>query len=462
MDLTEAAQRIFKYHWVLILVTTLIGLSIPLLLAQAQDDEYRASARIVMGSADPRDGEEATSQADAALGVATSPGVVGDALTETGVQRDADEVAGRVRVEPVGTSGVLELAVTDPDPAASAALANALADAIVERRAEAVLGDTERLLQATDEQIAELAATVTAIQDEAAAAARQESRAIALGLAPDSTLDAIELRNDQAVDQLNRAQDQRQLLAQTLAETVRPDVIDRAPEQGTLVDASVPARLAVGALLGLLLGIALAAALEAWRPTLNGHTLARHFGVPLLGHLPRLPGRGAGIDDPRLTTYVSLAADGAGVRSYELVQVGPKTDVSPLAEALARGDGNHDVLPAEESASNGTLALSTRSHGGAGVIVVAPERTRSTWLEDLERHVQLTRQPVIGVVTYGKRAADGSGTAGEDAPRTGANGGAKVNGGAKGRGGTKADGGGTGRSEPGTKRNATSSAATKS
>jgi hypothetical protein len=43
------------------------------------------------------------------------------------------------------------------------------------------------------------------------------------------------------------------------------------------------------------------------------------------------------------------------------------------------------------------------THPGTGVIVVAPSRVKSAWLTSLERHVHLTRQPVIGVISYARK-----------------------------------------------------------
>lgn len=113
MDLNEAAQRIFKRHWLLIALLTVIGLAAPLLLAQRQGVDYTASARLIIGGQDTRDGQEANALADTALGLATSPDVLDRAIGASRVQRNAPAVAPNVHVDPVGTSGVLDLTVTD-------------------------------------------------------------------------------------------------------------------------------------------------------------------------------------------------------------------------------------------------------------------------------------------------------------------------------------------------------------
>jgi hypothetical protein len=321
------------------------------------------------------------------------------------VQRNAGELAAEIQVQPVGTSGVLQLSVTDADPVAAAKIANALAEQVVARRTQAVLGDTEKLLAQTDEQIAALTQTVAGIGAEAETAARAEARARLLGQVPDSTLQAISLRYQQAVDQLSGAQSQRQQLAATLAQAVRPAVVDASATRGALVDTSLRARVAVGALLGLILGIALAATWEAWRPTLSAPALARHLGVPLLGRLRRLPTRGGALPDQWLTSYVSLAADGAGVHSFELVPVGPDVDVTGLARSLAaETEGGHEIVPVALDGPHNSGLPARLTQPGTGLVVVAPDKVKSTWLANLERHVRLTRQPVIGVIAYGGKA----------------------------------------------------------
>ncbi|MDP9390977.1 MAG: hypothetical protein M3P89_06245 [Actinomycetota bacterium] len=401
MDLNEAAERIFKYHWVLILLLTLLGLSIPVGLAQLQDDAYVASARIFMGAADAKDSEEANSLADTALGVATSPGVLSKALMTAGVQRDQAELTTLVRVEPVGTSGILQLSVTDPDPEVSAQLATALATEVVARRTESVLGKTEQLLAQTDVQIGALAQNITGIEAEADAAAREQARLRAIGLEGGAPLDALELRHSQAVEQLNNLQTQRQELAATLASTVRPEVVDASASRGIPVETSLAARVAAGGLLGLILGIALAATLEAWRPTLGPAALARHLGVPLLGRLRRLPQTAGDLSDQWLAGYVSLAADNAGVRSFELVPVGPSVDVTGLARSLAaETEVGTDIVPLTLDGPHTSRLPAAGTQPDTGIVVVAPKRVKAAWLSNLERHVHLTRQPVIGLIAY--------------------------------------------------------------
>lgn len=405
MDLNEAARRILRHHWVLILLVTLVGLGVPLLLDRLQSDSYVATARLSIGATDTRDGQEANALADTALALATSPEVVAQALDRAGVTRNEAAVAANIKVNPVGTSGVLELSVTDQDPQLSATLANALAAEVVALREESVLGGTQQLIAQIDAQILELTAQIEAIPP---------------GVTPEGQAQAQAQRNN-LEGQRSNLEAQRRQLAQNVAGSVRPRIIDDSMSVGTPVSSALPARLAVGGLLGLILGVALAAALEAWRPTLSREALTRHLDAPLLGSLPRPPRADTVVSDPWVAEYLALTADAAAVRSIQLVAVGPPVDVSGLARSLdERRKGGREVSPLVLDAGNPHVdgLRHRRSEPRTGIVVVAPEIVKASELAGLERHVQLTKRPVIGVITYsGKPRNPAHRAGGEPQPR---------------------------------------------
>jgi hypothetical protein len=189
---------------------------------------------------------------------------------------------------------------------------------------------------------------------------------------------------------------QEQQLAQTLTINPRPHVVDASTKVGTPVPSDLTVLLPLGGLLGLIVGIALAAIREATSPTLNRDALARHFGAPLLG---RIDGRDTTID-PWLAGYVKSAADAAGVGRVQLVAVGRRpADVVALADALDAAIPGLQVVPVQLPGrwrGTGTAVGSVGSD--ASVVVVAPASVKSRYLASLERHLQVTRQPVIGVI----------------------------------------------------------------
>jgi hypothetical protein len=167
----------------------------------------------------------------------------------------------------------------------------------------------------------------------------------------------------------------------------------------------------VGGLLGLVVGVSLAALLEALRPTLDRATLPRHLGAPLLGSV-RWPSRQAPVvKDPWLADYVTVAAEKAGVQSVQLVPVGRRpVDVYGLARSLNGREGAHadgvsvDALVLPGGAQEDGVLPDLPRRTDAGIVVVAPEVVTGRDLSRLERHVQVTGQPVIGVITYRGRS----------------------------------------------------------
>lgn len=390
MDLTDVTQRIFRRHWALILLLALIGAAAPLLLMQVQGPNYVATARFVIGD-DGQAKSDATSQADTALGLATSPVVLEKVLKQTKVHEDPVIVATEVTVTPVGTSGVLDLAVTDSSARAAAAIANGLVVEVVAERQATLRGGTQALLVQSNAQIQQVNARIAVIESASHGYLTPgDSAALAMRLT-----DALAIRGNL----LN----QRQQLSQQLASSPGAKVIDDSMSNGVTDTSTLPAKIAVGALLGLILGIAIAATREATRPTYDPGALGRHFDAPLLGRLTRAPTEHTTLDDPLLASYVRIASEEAGVPSVQLVPVGRrKIDVSGLARSLREGgrDAVPLVLPRKRQVEPGSGWLTRHD---AGIIVIAPKVVRSRFLAALDRHLQVTNQRVIGVITYSGR-----------------------------------------------------------
>lgn len=403
MEINEALQRIIKHHWLLLAACLLLGLAVPAVLHVARADTYVGTSRLLLGAADPRSGQESNVLADTAFGIASSPGVVAEAVSAARVPRDAREVAAEhVQVDPVGTSGVLELSVTDVDPGVAATLSSALASRVVEHRRAALTGESQRLLDEVNERIQAVTQNLSDIQG----AAQQ----------PGASSGALSAREAEALRQREDLAAQRDRIVETLAATPRPDVLDPAGASSEQVPSGLPSRLALGGLLGLLLGVGLSAVREVVRPTLGPEALARHLEAPVLGHLPRRPDQDTLLRDPWLLEHLNLVADEGGVRGVDLVPVGPQVDVSRLAQWL-RDDprAQQDVAVLDLSApprnpfgldrGAGAARPGERGRGRVGLVAVAPVGVDREDLHDLEQHCRLTGMPLLGVITY--RAASG-------------------------------------------------------
>src|SRR5260370_15821851 len=134
MDLQELTRRVVLGHWVLIMVCVAESGSAVHRYHLFETPMYSASTRLVLDAPAPTSGTEATAVADAAKAIATSPTHVIAALNAAGVTRDPVKVIPNITLVPLGTSGVLQLTVKDPDAAAAAGIAHALADDLIPTR----------------------------------------------------------------------------------------------------------------------------------------------------------------------------------------------------------------------------------------------------------------------------------------------------------------------------------------
>lgn len=388
MDLTEAAQRIFKRHWALILLFTLIGLSVPFALDKIQGTSYIGTARVNLG-ADPHGGQDSTSLGDTGQGLATSPSVLAAALKQAKVNRSVDDMLANnaVTVTPVGTSGVLDVSVTDTDAHASAAIANALANRIVLMRDQAEFGAGRQLLASLQGQANGLTQQIAAVVKQAKAV--------------DFNVPGLQAEQSDLSAQRAAIDAQLQQLSQDIATSPHPQVIDASQQTGTAAQSGLTVLLALGGLLGLLAGVAVAATVEAARPTLTAESMGRRLGAPVLGRVPR-PSRGVSVLDPWLATYVGVAAEQAGVSLVQLVPVGRRpVDVTSLAQALDSHIDAASVVALSLPSGHRTAAPPATAEGTrAGIIVVSHPTVKGRFLAGLERHLQVTKRPVLGVITY--------------------------------------------------------------
>jgi uncharacterized protein involved in exopolysaccharide biosynthesis len=384
VELNDAARRIVGEHWRVIAALALIGLMIAALMHVGDNTTYSASARLVLGTDDPKTQAESASIADTAKAIATSPAVVNRALRKTGAfDRDADDFARNdVSVESVGTSGVLQLRVTDRDPVMAAALANALTRQVIAARRNVTEGELRRVLETVNPQIEELAGEI----------ARLDAR---VGLSSDD-----EARRSSLVQQRTALESERFSALSAAAQQPKPGIISAATPSADPDSSGAGLDLLLGILLGLVVGVAVAGTIETFRPTyVGGPSLARELDVPLLGTLPS-------DDDDALdeATHVvggrlSLASKNAGVRNVGLMAVRPpELDLPALAQRFG-SNGNGAVRPGmvrpfeigSSSLLNGT---------STGVVLVSPDSLRKSELDDVKELLRVTPGPLLGVLTY--------------------------------------------------------------
>jgi capsular polysaccharide biosynthesis protein len=439
MELRELGDRLLRLHAKLIIVMILAGVLAGLGVGLRQHHQYQANALLVLGAQDPQNTETAGALADTARGIATGPQLIDRVISQTGVHRDEAKVATAVSVEPVGSSGVLTLSVTDTDPQVAVKLANALAAGVVTTRAALIQNGVASSIQGLGHQEAAVNAQIRKLNTQISALTAQNpalSSQTAAGSVTTAQLDQMEARLASLQDQATQiAVQQNQLAAQQGPET---KVIDKAvsavgiPGRGLL-------NVILGGLLGLVLGIALAAAREALRPSLVGAAaISRATGVPLLGEMGAAPDSWTLATLPDAGSYIELAADSHHVQEVRFAALDPdrrrgariRMLEGPLHRLSFDASSPKNLLVA--TAHDGPAADRTPDGAGkappavgpddeasprTGLVVAIPRVIRLADVDALTNFVWLSGWTLLGVIVYApskkqiKTTADGSGAA---------------------------------------------------
>ena len=414
MELNDAFRRIIGQHWRLLSTCLAGGLVLGLLFAP-HGTEYSASARLVLDTPDPVARAQSEAIADTAKAIATSPSQVSAALRRAGVRRGdpADFAKNHVSVRALGSSGVLELSVTDRNRTAAASVANALASLLIRTRLTVSTGETSRIFSELDTRTTELNKKISATDDYLNAL----SLRIASAPGPQSAnrlrvkRDAAQSAVDFLVQQRSVLESERVSLLSASAQRPKPSIISAA----TPPVAAQPSRrlvyLLLGAVLGLILGVGAAGLVETIRPTLvGGDILAGELDAALLGKLKPGAAQTSATD---VGARLRLAAEAAHVRNVALVSAGPNVDLHRLAESLgtSRAAGTPSTTRNGDSDARANLrplrigAFNPESppfNNGvrSGLVLVSPTALKKTELSDIAYLLKASHLPLLGVITY--------------------------------------------------------------
>jgi capsular polysaccharide biosynthesis protein len=415
VNLTDAGRRVLLHHWLLIVFLTLVGGNAFFFIAESRPSEFSASARFALGPADPRTPESVAGLADSADAIVTSPGLVRQVLEDLGIRRDPLVFAREhVNVATLGTSGVLELRVSDRDPSVAASIANTLMDRLIVQWQEASGGQISDVLVTLSDEIDQLNVELATLEGRLASL----NLLIARNVNPELEQRYL-ARRDSISEQRDARVQQRLIMQANLSDLVLqeagqtpPRVIDRAAVPITPDANNAATSAALGALLGLLIGIGIAAAIEAFSPTLVGaEAIADALRAPLLGTLSGNTDRGSA-EMSSLAYRVRLAAAGSEAGEVEFVSVGLENDPSWLPSAVQAAD----LAGAAPSEGNGRSRIVLRSFGGNGdgngsngngrvraLVVVTPATVKRSDLRTVRDLQSVTAWPLLGVVTVRRR-----------------------------------------------------------
>jgi capsular polysaccharide biosynthesis protein len=362
VELNEASRRIFGQHWRLIAAFVVGGLLLGLVVHWGHTRSYTASARLALDTQDPKSQSESTAISDTADALATSPALVGRALTDAHVRgRDASKVAAsHVSTRALGTSGILQLSVSDRDPRVAAAIANALAERVIAVRLGVTRGTTDQAVSNLDQRIQTLNRQIATLDSQI----NSLTVRIANALSP-TTANNLRAQRDDAsrnrdflTEQRTVFETERANVASGAALLPKPTVISPASAPGHPDPSGASADIVLGLLLGAILGVGLAALLESIRPTVvGGEALAAHFDTPLLGTIhDDLEGSPLVVDLVQVAERLRLVASAEHVKTICLLAAGDRIDVDGLATDL-------DVFarPAEDADADEPVGASARS-----------------------------------------------------------------------------------------------------
>src|SRR6478609_284743 len=275
MELNEAARRIFGTHLRLIALWVIFGFVAADLLHAGNQRTYTATTRLVLDTPDARDRSDSTAIADMAAAIATSPSEVRGALEDAHITtRDPVDLARHhVSVTALGSSAVLDLSVSDPNPRVAAAVSNTLASRVIQTRLK-VSSQLQQVLTDLDRRIGTLNRRIGALDTQIAS----------LGLTNAQARDAAQRSRDFLAQARSVYEAEKVSLLSTDAQRPTPAIISQAPLPTHADSSRLLQDLVLGALLGLVLGIGSAGLIETVRPTfVGGDVLARELDTPLLG-----------------------------------------------------------------------------------------------------------------------------------------------------------------------------------
>jgi capsular polysaccharide biosynthesis protein len=392
LELNEAIRRILVRHWVVVMVCIMLGLGASLGSSLKEVRTFTATSRITLDTSPPKSSAEAIANSDTARAIVTSPNQVSTALDAAGAHRDVDKFAkSSIDVRALGSSGVIEIAVTDRDRDTAAKVVNVLATNVVKLRLDASRGDASQLARQLDARIDEINKKIVQIDQKFNQVGAQDANALLA-------------QRDDLSRQLDTIQLQRLDLSRELTAIPKPTVVSAAGTPTRMDPSRLPLNLALGGILGLVLGIGIATVLETLRPTLvTPRGLARAAGVPVLGVLNHSPDSPEPREVAVAATRLKLAAATAEVDTVALIAAGPPLDLQDLVDALHKALADDFLMGALQPRrlwiQKFAFAVPEPEYPIA-LVLVAPTALPKTELDAVSDVLSITGWPLLGVVAY--------------------------------------------------------------
>jgi capsular polysaccharide biosynthesis protein len=398
VEIDEVAARLVRQYWALLVVCTLTPLVIIALIVAKQPAMYSADARIITSGEVPVSASQADAIVSQVQGIATGPTAASQALRKAGVRPSpADPVNKHVSVAGLGTSQVVDITVSDPNPLIAQRVAGALATGVVDSLNRVGQSGLSLALTVIDSEIVRLTEQRSGLAAQVTTSPKNQQLSAKLaGL-------------DQVI--ANFTGDRGRLLIQASTQGLAA-VLDQPGLPRTPQSKALPQKLGLAALVGLVLGILLASIAEAIRPTVPGaRRVSRRLNSPMLGRLTDddLAGKRT-LNSDNLALQLRLAAAHAGVSSVALVDIDGQRILSELASRLTSAMPVGSSAPVEgvapnaaENGSKPAAAAAAALSGESGVTTLVRDRipaasNRALRLYSLQQLQRQTEPGKVGIV----------------------------------------------------------------
>lgn len=284
--------RILRRWWWLLLAATSIAAGSTFLATRSIPKTYGSKARVMVGESiqsrnpDWMDISTAQQLALTYAELATTRPVLQGVINALGLQASPDVLRGLISVKPVQGTQILDINVVDTDPVRAAAIANAVAEQLIQQGPGGASSPDANIRRDVQEQLQDLKSRIDFAKEEiqnleAAIVKEDSARAIA----------ELKNRRDLLQQQISQWQSTYAQLysAYTGNQANTLEIVERAEPGYGPIGPNTTMNIALAGVIGALLAIGAILLLEYLDDTVkSGEEMAELTGVPFLGIVPRI------------------------------------------------------------------------------------------------------------------------------------------------------------------------------